>query len=401
MKIKVGLFFGGNSVEHEVSIISALQAKASFDTEKYDIVPIYITKSNEMYVGEKIGKIEEYKDIKSLIKSSYRVILLKNNNRVEIIKFPFKMFTSNVYDYIDVAFPVVHGTNVEDGTLQGYLKMLDIPYVGCDVLSSAVGMDKYVMKTLLKDNKIPVLDCLVFTLKDYENTSGIKAKVKEKFEFPVIVKPIDLGSSVGIKIARNEGELIDAIDYAFTFATKILIERAITNLREINCAVLGDYEEAIASECEEPVGSDEILSYEDKYVSSDKVKGGAKSAGSKGMATLKRKLPADISKNLKDTIQKLAIKTFQVLGCNGVARIDFMLDGEEVYVNEINTIPGSLAFYLWEAKGMKYQEQLDKMISLALKRYREQKSVTYSFDTNILQSANISGIKGSKGTKKI
>lgn len=396
MKIKVGLFFGGNSVEHEVSVISALQAKASFDTEKYDIIPIYITKSNEMYVGERIGKIEEYKDIKSLIKKSQRIILIKNNNRVELIKYPFSVFSKNVYDYIDVAFPVVHGTNVEDGTLQGYLKMLDLPYVGCDVLSSAVGMDKYVMKTVLKDNKLPVLDCLVFTLKDYEDVQELKAKVKEKFEFPVIVKPIDLGSSVGIKIAKNECDLIDAVDYAFTFATKILIERAITNLREINCAVLGDYEQAIASECEEPVGSDEILSYEDKYVSSSNKKTGGKTGSSKGMATLKRKLPADIDKNLKKKIQELAVKTFQVLGCTGVARIDFMLDGNEVYVNEINTIPGSLAFYLWEANGMKYEEQLDKMINLALKRDREQKNVTYTFDTNILSNVSFNGTKTGK-----
>lgn len=396
MKIKVGLFFGGNSVEHEVSVISALQAKASFDTEKYEIIPIYITKSNEMYVGDKIGKIEEYKDIKKLIKDSQRVIIVKNNDKVELIKYPFKMFSYGVYDYIDVAFPIVHGTNVEDGTLQGYLKMLDVPYVGCDVLSSAIGMDKYVMKTVLKDNKLPVLDCLVFTLKDYEDTKEIKDKVKEKFEFPVIVKPIDLGSSVGIKIAKSEGELLEAIDYAFTFATKILIERAITNLREINCAVLGDYEEAIASECEEPVGSDEILSYEDKYVSSSSAKTGIKTSGSKGMASLKRKLPADIDKKLKDKIQELAVRTFQVLGCTGVARIDFMLDGNEVYVNEINTIPGSLAFYLWEANGMKYQEQLDKMIKLALKRDREQKNVTYTFDTNILSNVSFNGIKSGK-----
>ena len=397
MKIKVGLFFGGNSVEHEVSIISALQAKAAFDISKYDIIPIYIAKDFNMYVGEKIGDISNYKDIPSLIKSSTRVVLVRNQNRVELVKYPIKMFSGKIYDYIDVAFPVVHGTNVEDGTLQGYLHMLDLPYVGCDVLSSAVGMDKYVMKTILKDNDIPVLDCLVYTLKDYASVQKIVSEVENKISYPVIVKPIDLGSSVGIKKAKNKDELIEAVDYAFTFATKIIIERAIVNLREINCAVLGDFEDAIASECEEPVGSDEILSYDDKYVSGEKNKSGVKnSSGSKGMATLKRKLPADISSQKKKEIQELAVKTFQILGCNGVSRIDFMLDNDKVYVNEINTIPGSLAFYLWEATGIKYQEQLDKMIYLALKREREQKNVTYSFDTNILKNIKLGGQKGQK-----
>lgn len=400
MKIKIGLLFGGNSVEHEVSIISALQAKESFNKDKYEIIPIYITKSNEMYVGEKIGEIEEYKNIKNLINKSQRVLLVKNQNRVEIIKYPFKMFGNNIYDYIDVAFPVVHGTNVEDGTLQGYLNMLNIPYVGCDVLSSAVGMDKYVMKTVLKDNDIKVLDCLVFTLKDYSNINLIKEQVIKKFGFPVIIKPIDLGSSIGIKKANNEEELTEAIDYAFTFASKILIERAVVNLREINCAVLGDYEDAVCSECEEPVGSDEILSFNDKYLSSGSKSGKTTSHG-KGMANLQRKLPADISKEMKDEIQNIALKTFKVLGCSGVVRIDFILDNEEIYVNEINTIPGSLAFYLFEAKGEKYEEELDKLISLALKRDREQKNITYTFDSNILESVNIKATKGAKGTRKV
>lgn len=402
MKIKVGLIFGGNSTEHEVSIISALQAKESFNNEKYEVIPIYITKENEWYVGEKIGDIKEYKNISNLLKISKRVVAVKNGNKVELIKYPIKKFGSNIYNTIDVFFPVVHGTNVEDGTLQGYLKMLGAPYVGCNVLASAVGMDKYVMKTVLKDNDIPVLDCLVFDLADYAQVGKIRESVKNKFEYPVIIKPIDLGSSIGIKKADNDEELIDAIDYAFTFATKILIERAVVNLREINCAVMGDYEELIASECEEPISSDEILSFKDKYLSGSKSKTGklgTKSSGSKGMTSLQRKLPADLSNEKREEIRELAKKTFKVLGCNGVARIDFILDGEKVYVNEINTIPGSLAFYLFKAINIPYEEELDKMISLALKRDREEKSITFSFDSNILENANIGGTKGSKGSK--
>ncbi len=396
MKIKIGVFFGGRSVEHEVSIISAIQAINNMNKEKYDIIPIYITKSNEMYVGEKIGKIEEYRDLKKLIEESQRVILVPNGERVDIIKYPFKKFGKNEYDYIDLAFPIVHGTNVEDGTLQGYLKTLGIPFVGPDVLGSAIGMDKYVMKTVLKDNGIPVLDCLRFDMSIYTtDCKKILEDVEAKISYPVIVKPINLGSSVGIKVARNREELQEAVDYAFQYAMNILIEKAITNLKEINCSVIGDYETAESSECEEPVNTDEILSYEDKYI------GGNKDGGSKGMASLQRKIPADISEEERKTIRELAAKTFQTLGCSGLSRIDFIMDYEtrQIWVNEINTIPGSLSFYLWEPLGVKYPDLLDKMIDIALKREREEKSITYDFETKILEGINLNGVKGSKGSK--
>jgi len=392
MKIKLGVFFGGESVEHEVSIISAIQAINNMDTVKYDIIPVYITKESTMYVGEKIGNIESYKDIPKLLSESQQVILIREDNKVKLIKYPMKKFGKNEYDYIDVAFPIVHGTNVEDGALQGYFKTLKIPFVGCDVTSSAVGMDKYIMKTVLKYNDIPVLDGQIYGYHEYEeDAEELMARIEKEIAFPLIVKPVNLGSSVGIKIARDKKELAEALEYAFTFAKKILIERAVMNLREINCSVLGDFENAIASECEEPIGTDEILSYEDKYISN-----GSKS-GSKGMSSLKRKLPADLTKEMKEKIQTLAVKTFKVLGCNGVSRIDFIIENnEDVYVNEINTIPGSLSFYLWNATGMDYKEQLSKMVDLALKRAREEKDISYSFETNILSGIKLDGIKGTK-----
>jgi D-alanine-D-alanine ligase len=396
MKIKVGVFFGGQSVEHEVSIISGIQAIYAFNREKYDIIPVYITKENEMYVGESIDKIEEYKNISTLLKKSQKVILVNENKKLNIVKYPMKKFGNNVIDYIDIAFPIVHGTNVEDGTLQGYFRTLCIPYVGCDVTSSAVGMDKYVMKTVLKDNDIPVLDCICCDVKKYNATPDeIITKIEGKIGYPVIVKPINLGSSVGIKVAKNKAELEDAFDYAFQFANKLLIEKAITALREINCSVLGDYENAEASECEEPVGSDEILSYEDKYLSSN---GSKSEGGSKGMTSLSRKLPAPLTPEKREEIRTLAVNTFKVLNCNGVSRIDFMIDTatDKLYVNEINTIPGSLAFYLWEPVGVKYDELLDRMVTLALKRERELSEISYSFDTNILSGVKLGGMKGSK-----
>ncbi len=392
MKIRVGVFFGGKSVEHEVSVISGLQAYNSFDKEKYEPIPIYITKENELYTGEAVGDIANYKNIPELLKKSIRVFFLCEQGKLQLIQYPVKKFGSSVVGEIDVAFPVVHGANVEDGSLQGYLRHYNIPFAGCDVAASAVTMDKYVMKTVLKDNDIPVLDCVTLNVKEYQrDESAVYAKVEEKISYPVIVKPVNLGSSVGIKIAKDREGLREALEYAFEFGAKVLVERAIMNLREINCAVLGDYEDAAASECEEPVSSDEILSYEDKYVAGSKT-------GSEGMRTAKRELPANLTPKVREEIRKLAVKTFQVLNCNGVSRIDFMIDKdtEQVYVNEINPIPGSLAFYLWEALGKPYAELLDDMVKLALKREREEKSMLTSFDSNILQNANLSGTKGVK-----
>ncbi len=386
------MIFGGKSVEHEVSVITGIQAIMSMNTDKYDVIPVYMTKKNEMYVGEDIGKIESYRDIDGLLKRSHRVIMINNGENVELISFPPKKFGKNTEIAIDVAFPLVHGTNVEDGAFQGFLKTLGIPFVGCDVTASAIGMDKYIMKAVLKENDVPVLDAKVFRLSDYEDVDGLVGKIENSFGYPVIVKPLNLGSSVGINVAKSRVELVGAIDDAFRYATKIIVEHAITNLREINCSVLGDENEAIASECEEPMHTEDILSYEDKYVSN------AKGSGQKGMASVARKIPADLTPQKREEVRELAVKAFKMLGCNGVSRIDFMIDEDngKLYFNEINTIPGSLAFYLWEPVGIPYKELLDRMIGLALKRVRTEESITFTFDTNILNSASFGGQKGGK-----
>ena len=395
MKIKVGVFFGGKSVEHEVSIITAIQAIENMDKDKYDIVPIYITKDNKMYCGDLIGNISNYKDIDNLLKNSIQIILAQKDNKVVLLRCDKKIYQNDVYDYIDIAFPIVHGTNVEDGTLQGFLKMFNLPYVGCDVISSSVGMDKYVCKCVLKDNDIPILECKCISAKDYnEDSDNTIKEIETKFSYPVIVKPINLGSSVGIKIAKNQEELKDAIENAFAYSRKVLVERAIKNLKEINCSVVGDYEFAKASECEEPVKTDEILGYKDKYIS-----GGKKTGAMKSMNASVLRLPANIDKNVKERIQELALKTFDVLGCSGVIRIDFMIDNDtnEIFVNEVNTIPGSLSFHLWKATDLNYTKLLDELIDLALKRNREEKNITYSFDSNILSGVSMKSLKG--GTK--
>ena len=392
MKSTVAMLFGGKSVEHEVSVITGIQALLSMDTDKYDVIPVYMTKKNEMYIGDSIGDIEAYKDIPALLAKSQRVFMMNEDGRVVLMPYPLKKFGKNKEIAIDIVFPAVHGTNVEDGTLQGFLKTLGIPFVGCDVTASAIGMDKFIMKAILKEYDVPVLDAKTYTLSDYQEMDVLLDSVENKFGYPVIVKPLNLGSSVGISVASDRAALSRSVDDAFKYATKIIVERAITNLREINCAVLGDENEAEASECEEPLHSDEILSYEDKYVSN------AKSSGSKGMASVSRKIPADLSPEKREEVRSLAVKAFKALGCNGVARIDFMIDEDtgKLYFNEINTIPGSLAFYLWEPLGISYKEQLDRMIKLALKRARTEEGITFSFDTNILNSASLGGSKGGK-----
>lgn len=395
MKTTVAFIFGCRSVEHEVSIISAVQAMHSVNREKYDVVPIYVTKSGEMYWSDKMLEIEPFRDIKSLLADAEPVTLLKSGKDVVLKFLNNKMFAKKKDIVINVAFPVVHGTNCEDGTLQGYLEFLGLPYVGCDVLSSSVGMDKAVFKYVMKAAELPVLDCICFYAREYAKKSDeIIEKAEKEIGYPMIVKPVNLGSSVGISKASNKAALLDAIDLAVSFSDKVLIEHAVSAIREINCSVVGDADACEASVCEEPFMNDEILSYEDKYMSN------SKSSGSKGMASLSRKIPADISEEKSEEIRNLAKAVFKALGAAGVVRIDFIIDTDtdKVYVNEINTIPGSLSFYLWEATNLPYSELLDRLISLAFRRSRNRDNLTFTIDTNILSGVSF-GSKGAKGSK--
>ncbi|MBQ1254711.1 MAG: D-alanine--D-alanine ligase [Clostridia bacterium] len=395
MKIQVAVLFGGKSVEHEISVISALQAMNSIPTEKYEIIPVYITKSGEFYTGAPLREINRYRDIPALLKDCVKVAFTPQNGRTALVRTPGKRFGDNTVAIPDVAFPIVHGTNVEDGNLQGFLGTLGLPYVGCDVLSSAVGMDKYVMKSVLAAEGIPVLPALRF--RSSVPMEEIAKEAEAAIGYPLIVKPVNLGSSVGISKVADREELMTALDLAFTFADVVLLERAVVKLKEINCSVLGDEDGAEASVLEEPVAQDKILSYKDKYM--DGGKGGKNGGKSSGMASLKRKIPAEIEDSVAAEIKDLAVKAFLAMGCSGLVRIDFMLDMAEgkVYLNEINTIPGSLAFYLWEPAGVPYPVLLDRLLSLATKRARKQSELTYSFDTNVFAMGG--GFGGAKGTK--
>ncbi|MDR0818775.1 MAG: D-alanine--D-alanine ligase, partial [Oscillospiraceae bacterium] len=287
MKISVGVFFGGKTVEHEVAIISALQAIRNFNKEKYDIVPVYMSREGKFYTGSALMDIDNYSDMNTLTSNIREVVLVASpNNCVDLFQYPFK-WRKKPLATIELAFPVVHGTNVEDGTLQGYLKTLGVPLAGPGVTASAIGMDKYASKALFRDAGLPVVHGLRFTANEFvKNPDKVIAMLEWKLPYPMIVKPLDLGSSVGVGLAKDKRELHDAIENAAEYSSLLLAEAAVTKLREINCSVLGDRDGAEASECEEPLGSAQILSYEDKYAGGD--------GGSKGMSSLKRLLPAPI-----------------------------------------------------------------------------------------------------------
>ncbi|MDO4562811.1 MAG: D-alanine--D-alanine ligase family protein [Clostridia bacterium] len=390
MKISVGVLFGGKSVEHEVSVISAVQAMNALDSEKYDVVPIYITKDNLLYTSAEMLDIKAFTNIEGLLARSENVFLSREGERVVLTRVRPKKFGGNAVAYADIFLPVVHGTNVEDGTLAGFLEMIGAPYCGCDVASSAIGMDKYAQKVLLRDAGVNVLDAVCFFGKDFFRDPGpVVAEIERKFGYPAIVKPLNSGSSVGICVAHDKEALFDAIEEASAYSPRVLVERAIVNLREINCSVLGDAENVRASVLEEPLSTGDILAYDDKY------RGGS----SKGMSSLSRKIPAEVTSEQEKAIKTMCIKAFKALGCCGVVRIDTMIDADtgEIYFNEINTIPGSLAFYLWEEAGLSFTDMLDEVIALGKKRSRERRALTFSYDVNLLSEVGARGIKGAKG----
>ncbi|MDD2376049.1 MAG: D-alanine--D-alanine ligase [Clostridia bacterium] len=380
MKTVVGVFFGGKTVEHEVSILSALQVIYAIDKDIYEVVPIYITKNNEFYYSDKLLDINIYKDLEKLQRDCNQIYFTHKNGQM-IVNCLDGIFKKEL-KRIDIAFPVVHGLNVEDGTLQGFLEMHNIPYVGCDITSSAVGMNKIIFKKVLVASDIPVIDYFEVHLEDFqEDEEKLFNNIINRLSLPIILKPANLGSSVGIRIVKKKEEFSEAMNFVFEFTDKILIEKCIVNLKEINCSVIGNYEIQEVSELEEPVKADEILSFKDKYMSS-----GGKGTKSSGMASLTRKIPADISIEMRNEIIEISKKVFKVLDCEGVSRIDYIIDNDtnKVFVNEINTIPGSLSFYLWEAKGVSFDVLCDKLIKLGIKRKQKRDNIIYSNDVNLL-----------------
>lgn len=394
MKTNIAVFFGGRSTEHEISVISANQAMAAMDSDKYNVIPVYITKDGRWFTGEVLTDVKNYRNTAELLKQCTQVYMRPIYGDYNLYKAERKMFGSDVFAKLDAVIPVLHGSNGEDGIFEGVLETIGIPYAGCGTLASANGMDKITMKMILASDGIPVVDYVWFTDKQwFAHRDELIAKIESKLGYPVIVKPANLGSSVGIGRADNREELLSKVDDARRYSARIIVEDLVENLQEINCAVLGDCDEYRTSVLEEPIKSGEILSYTDKYM------GGTKD--NRGMHASKKRIPADLPKEETERIQFLAGETFRVLSCHGVSRVDVMVDAKtrNIYVNEINTIPGSLSFYLWEAAGLKFDKLMDELVRLAFKRKRDQGSKTVSYDSNIFALGG--GVKGAKGTKGV
>ncbi|MFA6409904.1 MAG: D-alanine--D-alanine ligase family protein [Gammaproteobacteria bacterium] len=394
MKLNLAVIFGGKSVEHEISILSAQQAIAAVDKEKYHIIPIYLSKEGLFYTSPTLLNLESFRDLDRLIRNSQQVFLANGKDgNCQLLAAEVGLFSKKILAKVDIVFPITHGTNGEDGTLQGLLEMLNVPYVGSNVVSSGITFDKVATKMALTSLGVPMLPYVWFYSSEWlSEQTKILEKIEKNLKYPLIVKPSSLGSSVGVSAVNNKNELEDAIDLAVSLSSRVLIEPKIENLREINCSVLGDHEEFAASVCEEPIRSKEILSYSDKYLSGAKGKTFASKTG--GMESAKRQIPANIPVKTSEFIQDLAKKVFYQLDLSGVVRIDFLIDQKDgqIYLCEVNTIPGSLSFYLWQPMGIDFKDLTSRLIELALKKHREKNNLIASYSTNILQSAKL-GIK--------
>ena len=389
--LTIGVFFGGKSTEHEISCISANQAIHAIDTNKYKVLPIYISKDNDFYIGEELFDLANYSAfISNPDKVLKKVSIYKDGNKVYVK--PIKSLMSKPQT-IDIAFPVVHGTNVEDGSLAGFIQMLDIPYTSCDVLGGAIGQDKAVMKDIFKAEGIPMVDYFVVYSYDFETKQKEYIAKAKKLKYPLIAKPANLGSSIGIEVIKNEKEFVKKIEECLKYDFKVVVEKMIENLKEVNISVMGNIDNAKVSAIEEVTNG--FLDFDKKYQpngSKGSKKLGTKvvssKSASKGMASTVRKVPADLTKKQKETIEDVALKAFRALNAHGCVRIDFMIDkkNQEVYCNEINTIPGSLAFYLWKEVGVEFNDECEMLIQNALRRYAQKQKKTYSFDTNILDN---------------
>ena len=397
MKKQVGVIFGSRSCEREVSIISAVQLMRYADTSKYDIIPVYIDEHGSWYTGEVLKEITAYKPFHPDAKGIRKVFpdLSNGSGALLCLNKGTGLFSKDRIEIaarIDVYIIVMHGMNGEDGTLQGLFELANIPYTSTGVSGSAIGMDKILMKQFFQGADLPVLPGEWYTRKEYSSEcERVLCSVRERLGFPVFVKPANLGSSIGVSRAANEDELKESLSLAFEYDRRVLVEKGLEKPVELNCSVLG-YDDFIqASPIEMPINHDDFLDFRDKYL------GGG---GSKGMASLSRVLPAPIEENLKTEIQELSIKIFRLLDCKGVVRIDYMFDriSEKLFITEINTIPGSLAFYLWEKDNLPYPQLIDRMITCAEKAHADKNLTNYAFTSDILKNASF-GAKGTKGTK--
>ena len=399
-KLNIAVIFGSRSCEHDVSIISALQLIEAAKTAGFTVIPVYISREGLWYTGEALTQIETFREFNPMGKGITRVNLDVSANAGDLWAWPpqraglFAKVPAPIA-HIDVAIPVLHGLHGEDGTVQGLLEMANIPYASSGVLGSAVGMDKIAMKQMLRGAGYPVLDYVWLTRDQLKaDREAIVERIEREIKYPAFVKPAALGSSIGVSKATNREELDKALDLAASYDRRILVEVGINNPVEINCAALGYGEDVRTSVCEMPVPStgDKFLNFFEKYLRN----AGTKGESSRGMKSLSRVVPAPIGEELTERIQRMTKEIFKLLDCRGTVRIDFILDENDVlYVNEPNTIPGSLSFYLWQECGVSFGKLVEIMVEDALRAHADKNTNVFAFDSTILQKV-AAGAKGSK-----
>lgn len=397
MKKQIGVIFGSRSCEREVAIISAVQLMRHIDRERYDVIPVYIDEYGNWYTGGKLTDIETFKPFRpgqAGIEKVFPDLSSGSGALLAVRKGPglFSKEKMEIVARVDVYIVVMHGLNGEDGTLQGLLELANVPYTSTGVAGSALGMDKIMMKQFFLGAGLPVLPSVWFSRSEYEqDPEKVKRTVKDELGFPVFVKPANLGSSIGVSRADDDESLTDSLSLAFEYDRRVLVEKGLNKPIELNCSVLGYDTQTEASPIEMPINNDSFLDFRDKYLAS---------GGSKGMASLRRVLPAPIEDELKEEIQELSRRIFRMMDCKGVVRIDYMFDKEsgKIFITEINTIPGSLAFYLWENAGISYSGLIDRMIGIAVKAHEDKNRANYAYTSEILNGITL-GTKGTKGAK--
>lgn len=404
MKRTLAVFFGGRTVEHDISVVTGTQLIENADSRKYDILPVYIARDGRWFTGDALRDVEHVRNFDPGADGVTQVYLPPSPRRAgpallgAEVKSSFKMVFQGADKAIptfpfDIAIPAMHGLNGEDGTIQGLFEMADVPYAESGVLGSSAGMDKVLMKAAFRGAGLPVLDSEWFWRDEWEeDPDAVIADIERRLEYPIFVKPANLGSSIGISRATDRDGLYEAIEIAVRYDRRILTEAGVVDIAEYNCAVLGSGCDVRPSVCEQPIAWDQFLSFEDKYLR------GGKGSATSGMKSMSRVIPAPIEDELSVRIQDMSVEIFKLFDCKGVVRIDYIFDKADsmLYVNEINTIPGSFAFYLYEPLGIGYPQLIDEIVECAVRVHKEKSRNVYAFDSDVLIKTNWGG----KSTKR-
>lgn len=386
--------FGGPSPEHEVSVLTGMQILSALRDTAHTLIPLYVGKNGKWHTGEALGLLESYRDLPTLLRNATPCTFTHDSDRRTVLTQTGAtgLFRRPRTWTVDIVIPAFHGSDGENGAFQGVCEVFNLPYTSSGVTASAIGMDKRLAKAVCRAYGFPVVPDVSFRESEWADNPEVWLERAEEIGYPLFVKPVHLGSSIGVSRAIDRHTLRRSIEEAFRYDPQVLVEQGVYPLREINCSVIGTPDEAEASVCEQPVGSDEMLSFKDKYQSGDR---------SKGMASAGRLIPAPITQAQSDQIRQLSVGIFKALGCSGVVRLDFLMNDRtgEVFFNEINTQPGSFSFYLWSHQGVGFPELLDRILRNGLSEHRIKNGRVRTYETNLLSEKAARGLKGLKGTK--